>query len=184
MSSGILKQNGEVSGGGLEQGATSEAIPLNSKGFYRPGILIFSRRQKLLHANRRALKMTGHLDQADSELVSEIHWAPVGELLNAIQASLDHRRDANVWEPFELKWITFENRCKILIRGIGLADRKSHDDSRIVIVLEELGIQEEPSEPRPPAMGLFQESGSVTVRRSAQRGSDRGVFDTCMEGAP
>ncbi|BFU90727.1 MAG: hypothetical protein NTAFB01_19140 [Nitrospira sp.] len=74
---------------------------------YRSGILIFSRREKLLHANRQALKLTGHLDQVEIGTVCEIHSAPVHELRDAIQAALDHRRAANIWEPFELKRVLF-----------------------------------------------------------------------------
>ena len=41
---------------------------------------------------------------------------------------------------FELKRVIFESERKILVRGFGLADRNSHDDSRIVIVLEEVTL--------------------------------------------
>ena len=94
---------------------------------------MFARGKKLLHVNHHALGMTGRLD----------HSAPLRELRNAIQAGLDHRRAANVWEPFELKRVLFEGERRILVRGLGLADRSCHDDSRIVIILEELGLQEE-----------------------------------------
>lgn len=140
-----MRQGNHVSQMRRGQGATSEPIPLNDTARYRPGILIFSRRQRLLHLNRRALELTGQLDQAAIGPVCEIHSAPVRELRNAIQATLDHRRDAYIWELFELKRVFFEATRRILVRGFGLADRNSHDDSRIVIVLEELGLQQEGS---------------------------------------
>ena len=76
-------------------------------------------------------------------LAHDLRSAPVRELSAQIQEMLDHRRDVNIWEIFELKRVIFEPERKILIRGFGLADRNSYDDSRIVIVLEEVGRQQE-----------------------------------------
>ena len=180
MSGETMRQHDHVSPMRRGQGSASEPIPLNDTMHYRPGILIFSRRQKLLHVNRRALELTGHLDQAEREPVSEIHAASVHELRNAIQAALDHRRDANIWELFELKRVLFEARRKILVRGFGLADRDSHDDSRIVIVLEELGLRRERSEPERQVMGPSQESGGAAIQGSAQLGAGQAVFDASM----
>jgi hypothetical protein len=109
----------------------------------RPGILIFSRRQQLLHMNRRALELTGHLNQTEIGPVNDILLAPVRELSAQIQEALDSHKEANIWKLFELKRVIFEAGRKILVRGFGLADRNSHDDSRIVIVLEEVGLQQE-----------------------------------------
>ena len=108
-----------------------------------PGILIFSRGHQLLHMNKRALELTGHLNQDEIGLAHDLRSAPVRELSAQIQEKLDHRRDVNIWEIFELKRVIFEPERKILIRGFGLADRNSYDDSRIVIVLEEVGRQQE-----------------------------------------
>ena len=109
----------------------------------RPGILIFSRRQQLLHMNRRALKLTGHFNQTAVEPVTGTRLAPMRELSAQIQEALDSRTEANIRELFELKRVIFETERKILVRGFGLAGPNSHDDSRIVIVLEEVGLQQE-----------------------------------------
>jgi PAS domain-containing protein len=110
----------------------------------QPGILIFSRRRQLLHMNRRALELTGYLNQAEIGPDNEVHSAPVRELQAHIQETLDHRTEANIWEIFELKRCIFEAGRKILVRGFGLADRNSYDDSRIIIVLEEVGFRHTP----------------------------------------
>ncbi|MGZ8385403.1 MAG: hypothetical protein ACXWWI_05500 [Nitrospira sp.] len=159
------------------QESVSEPIPLNNRMRCRSGILIFSRQQKLLHANRRALKLIGHLDQAKSEPICEINCAPVREIQTAIQVALDHRRTANIWEPFELKRVLFGSRCKIRVRGLGLADRNSHDNSRIVIVLEEVDLRQECCEPERQVIGASKERRVAAILGSAQPGSDRGVFD-------
>jgi hypothetical protein len=109
----------------------------------RPGILTFSRRQQLLHMNRRALELTGHFNQTAVGPVTGTRLAPVRELIAQIQEALDSRTEANIRELFELKRVIFETERKILVRGFGLAGPNSHDDSRIVIVLEEVGLQQE-----------------------------------------
>jgi hypothetical protein len=143
-----VKQHDHVSQMSLGQGAVSIRGSLNDMVRYRSGILIFSHGQKLLHANRRALELTGHLHQAEIGTVGEIHSTPVRELRNAIRAGMDHRRAANIWEPFKLKRVIVEGRRKFLACAVGLADRSSHDDSRIVLVLDELGLRQERSEPQ------------------------------------
>jgi hypothetical protein len=116
----------------------------------RPGILIFSRGRQLLHLNSRALELTGRLNQAEIAPVQDIRSAPVRDLSAQIQETLDHRREAKIWEIFELKRVIFETERKILVRGFGLADHNSHEDSRIVIVLEEVGHrQEHKAQPTP-----------------------------------
>jgi len=126
------------------QGLPSSEPSANSASMHsRPGILVFSRRRQLLHMNHRALELTGCLNQTENGSVHNIRSVPVRELSAQIQETLDHRREANIWEIFELKRVIFEAERKILVRGFGLAGRNSHDDSRIVIVLEEIGLRQE-----------------------------------------
>ena len=115
----------------------------------RPGILIFSRRRQLLVMNRRALELTGQLNQTEigqTEIgpVNDIRPASMHQLSAQIQKTLDHRREVDIWELFELKRTLFEAGRKIMVRGFGIADRNSSNDSRIVIVLEEVGPRQEP----------------------------------------
>jgi len=162
----------------------SELSSLNDSARYRSGILIFSRRQKLLYANCRALELIGHFNQPECEPGCEVNVASVCELRDTIQATMDHRRAASIWEPFELKRVFFEPNRKIVVRGLGLADRDSHDDSYIVIVLEEARIRRERSEPQRQVMRPSQNRSGADVLGSAQLGSAHGVFDVCRFGAP
>jgi hypothetical protein len=185
MGNETISLNGQVSRTPSGQGSVSAPILLNDIRHYRPGILIFSRRQKSLCLNRRALELTGHLSQADIGAVCEIPSTPVHELRNEIQAVLDHRRDADIWERFEMKRIIVEARRRILVRGFGLADQKSHDDSQIVIVLEELGLPQERCETGRQVNGLFQDRGG---RRSGDPPSggavERRLMRACNGGVP
>ena len=144
MNEGTVIRDGQEPHMRREQGLShSEPSAKGASARARPGILIFSRARQLLHINSRALELTGHLNQAEIGPVHDIPSTPVRELSAQIQEKLDHRREANIWEIFELKRIIFETGRKILVRGFGLADRNSHEDSRIVIVLDEVGHRQE-----------------------------------------
>lgn len=152
--------------------SVSEASAKGASVHSRLGILVFSRRRKLLHMNSRALELTGQLHHAEIGPDNKICSAPVRELGAQIQETLDHRRAANIWECFELKRVIVEAGRKILVRGFGLADRNSFEDSRIVIVLEEMSHQQEHKTQR-----------CAVSSESAQRPSSSGVFDGCKSGA-
>lgn len=144
INNGAVIRDGYESHVRREQGLTpSESTAEGASGRSRPGILVFSRNRRLLHMNHRALELTGCLNQTGVESVRDIHSAAVRELSAQIQEMLDHRRDTNIWEIFELKRVIFDGGRNILVRGFGLAGRNSHDDSRIVIVLEEVGHRQE-----------------------------------------
>ena len=133
MRGDTIRKRGHVSRMRRGQGAVPERSSQNDSKYYKPEVLMFARGKKLLHVNRRAFGVIGRLD----------HSVALRELRNAIQAGLNLRRAANIWEPFELKRVLFEGKRRILVRGLGLSDRSPHDDSRIVIVIEELGFQQE-----------------------------------------
>jgi hypothetical protein len=141
MTDGSVMQDGHESHVWHGQGLSSHEPSAESASVRsRPGIFIFSHRGHLLHMSRRALELIGLLDQAEIEPNNDVCFAPVRELLARIQETLDHRNEANIRDPFELKRWIFEAGRKILVRGFGVGDRNSHNDSRIVIVLEEVGL--------------------------------------------
>jgi hypothetical protein len=144
MNEGTVIRDGQEPHMRREQGLShSDPGAKGTSGRSRPGILIFSRARRLLHINSRALELTGHLNQAEIGPVHDVRSMPVRQLSAQIQEKLDHRREANIWEIFELKRTIFETGRKILVRGFGLADQNSHEDSRIVIVLDEVGHRQE-----------------------------------------
>jgi hypothetical protein len=171
-----MRQRGHVSQMRRGQGSAAGPNSNHDTGAEQPESLMFSPGRRTPHVNCRAMDLTSHLDQAEIGTICEIHSAPVRELRNAIQTTLDQRRAANIWEPFELKRVLFEGSRRILVRGLGLADRSSHDESRIVIVLEELGLHQERRAPERQAKGLSRERRGTAIQRSAkQRGRSRGV---------
>lgn len=134
-----------------------------------PGILIYSHSRKLLHMNRRAMELTGHLDRTDAEPINKLRSASVHELRQNIQETLDHRRLTNISELFELRRFLFEAGRTIQVRGFGLAGRYSDADSRIVIVLEEIGHSQELQRVQAPAPAPFPSTAGVTAGDSAQQ---------------
>ena len=136
-----------------------------------PGILLFSHRGELLHMSRRALDLIGDLNQAGIVPDHDVRSVSVRELLAQIQETLDHRKAANIWDAFELKRVIFEAGCKILVQGFGLANQDSYNDSRIVIVLEEVGRRQEHKAQQASARALASESRCAVTEESAHRHS-------------
>ena len=184
MMSESIRRHHQISQGQCGQPPVDEVSPLNDSAGYRSGILMFSRRKKLLHADRRALELIAHPNQLPCDPDCGIHVGPACKLLNAVQAALDHRRAASIWEPFELKHILFEQRRKLVMRGLGLIDRESHDDSRIMILLEEVPLRHEHCESQEQTIRLFPETNGAGILRSAYLGSAHGVFDRDSDRAP
>ncbi len=94
----------------------------------------------MLQMNRQALELTGRFNQTAVGPVTDTLLAPVRELSAQIQETLDHRKEADIRELFELKRVISDAGRKVLVRGFGLAGWNSHDDSRIVIHLEDVGL--------------------------------------------
>jgi PAS domain-containing protein len=155
MNDGVVIRDGYESHVRREQGlSSSKSTEESASARSRPGILIFSRARQLLHMNRRALELTGHSDQTELGPVHDFRSAQVRELSAQIQETLDRRREADIWEIFELKRVIFETERKILVRGFGLADRNSHDASRIVVVLEEVGPRQKHQTQQAPVFSI------------------------------
>ena len=125
--------------GGSRSEPSAKGVSVDS----RPGVMIFSRRQQVLHVNHRALELTGQLHHAGIGSVNEICSAPVRELSVQICAALDIRKEAKISQLVEIRRLIFEAGRKILVYGFGLTGRNSFEDSRIVIVLKEIGPREE-----------------------------------------
>jgi hypothetical protein len=108
--------------------------------------------------NRRALELTGHLTQTEKGPGIENRLASMRELRACIKEALDIRQEANICELFELRRVIFDAGRQILVRGFGLSGRNNHDDSRIVIVLDEVastGTPQQDSGSQTPAIDIM-----------------------------
>ena len=95
----------------------------------------------MLYINRRAMELAGHLDPTEIGPGTDIPLVSIQEFRLMIQQTLDQRKKAGIWEPFESEGTVFDVACKLLIRGFGIPNQDSYDHSRIVIVLDEVGSQ-------------------------------------------
>jgi PAS domain-containing protein len=152
---------------------TTVQIAKSASAGARPGILVLSRGGRLLYMNSRALELTGHLNQAEIGPGHNIRSAPVRELIAQIQETLNYRREADIWEIFELKRVIVETERRIMVRGFGLADRNSHDDSRIVIVLEEVGYRQKHKTQPTPGMGVPGTRNEIEKSKETRQVADR-----------
>ena len=138
--------NSPKSMGGIPQKTTS------------PGILVFSRTKQLLHVNRRALELTGHIGQVERGAVNFVLSTSVSELRADVLEGLDSRAEEGIGEQFEVWRMVCERGQRMLLRGFGLPNPNSHDHSRIVLLLEELldvrqeEMIEQAKEQSPPAI--------------------------------
>jgi hypothetical protein len=107
-----------------------------------PGILVLSRSLQLQYVNRRALELIRNIGQAMTESGLIVLPTPLLELRDQIQESLDARLEANIWEPFEMTRVVSECGRRLLLRGFGHPNGAVGRDSRIIIVLEEIGSAE------------------------------------------
>jgi hypothetical protein len=107
-----------------------------------PGILVLSRSLQLQYVNRRALELIRNIGQAMTESGLIVLPTPLLELRDQIQESLDARLEANIWEPFEMTRVVSECGRRLLLRGFGHPNGAAGRDSRIIIVLEEIGSAE------------------------------------------
>ena len=113
-----------------------------ASGQSSPGIFVFSRSLQLQYVNRRVLELIRNIGQAITESGLIVFSTPLLELRDQIQESLDDRLEANIWEPFEMSRVVSESGRRLLFRGFGHPNRAANRDSRIVIVLEEIGSAE------------------------------------------
>lgn len=144
MNDGTVMRDGHESHVWSRQGLSAREPSVESASVRsQPGTLLFSHRGELLHMSRRAMELIGHLKQAEIGPDNDVRSALVRAFLAQIQETLDHRKAANIWDAFELKRVIFEAGRKLLVHGFGLVNQNSHNDSRIVIVLEEIILRQE-----------------------------------------
>jgi hypothetical protein len=104
-----------------------------------PGILVLSCSLQLQYVNRRALELMRNIGRAMTESGLIMLPAPILELRDQVQESLDARIEANIWEPFGMSRVVSECGHRLLLRGFGHPNEVANCDSRIIILFEEIG---------------------------------------------
>lgn len=113
-----------------------------------PGIVVLTPSLEILHMNRQAIKLAGMFGPAQPEDQELNHSARVliPPLINLAGTILDALRRGNETtdkRQSELHHVAISLGKRVLIRGIGVPSAKGLQDSRIVLVLDEMSTNSE-----------------------------------------
>ncbi len=92
----VIRDGHESYVSGVHRLSSSEPEAKSASVHSRLGMLIFSRRRQLLHMNRRALELTGHLHQTEIGPVNDIRLPLVRDLSAQIQEALHSCKEAHI----------------------------------------------------------------------------------------
>ena len=113
-----------------------------------PGVLVLAPPMRLLHMNQRAWDLTSHIDHGEngndlSRTAKGLLPAPLLQLCAEIFRHLKERTEAKDWEQFEVRRILGTPERALMIHGFGVPGNRGQEQPRVVVVMEELGIQKE-----------------------------------------
>jgi DNA-binding CsgD family transcriptional regulator len=111
-----------------------------------PGVLVLAPPMRLLHMNQRAWDLTSHIDHGEngngiSKAAKGLLPAPLLQLCAEIFQHLKDRTEAKDWEQFEVRRMLGAPERPLMIHGFGVPGNKGQEQSRVIIVMEELGRQ-------------------------------------------
>jgi DNA-binding CsgD family transcriptional regulator len=111
-----------------------------------PGVLVLAPPMRLLHMNQRAWDLTSHIDHGEngngtSKTAKGLLPAPLLQLCAEIFRHLKDRTEAKDWEQFEVRRILGTPERALVIHGFGVPGNKGQEQSRVIMVMEELGSQ-------------------------------------------
>ncbi len=115
-----------------------------------PGMLVLAPPMRLIHINQSAWELIQIIDDTDdcegrgpSKSAKGLLPLPLREVCTSVIQHLHTRPHAKDWERFELKRLVGLPKHPILIRGFGVPEQSGGQQSRIVILLEEIGRRKE-----------------------------------------
>ena len=131
--------------------ATDEAAELIGKRL-SPGMLVLAPPLRLIHMNQAAWEYMQRLtdDEGTADNGAQPRKAkgllpgPLREACLDIMRHLQDRPNAKDWERFEMKRLVGLPKRPILLRGFGIPDPSEGNQSRVVLLLEEVGRRREP----------------------------------------
>ena len=111
-----------------------------------PGVLVLAPPMRLLHMNQRAWDLTSHIDHCEngngiSKAAKGLLPAPLLQLCAEIFRHLKDRTEAKDWEQFEVRRMLGAPERPLMIHGFGVPGNKGQEQSRVIIVMDELGSQ-------------------------------------------
>jgi DNA-binding CsgD family transcriptional regulator len=105
-----------------------------------PGILMLTSSMQTLYRDRRSWELCSHINRYDNGKTANGVLPPtVAALCAEIMKTLKEHNDANDWEHFRIKRVVGDPTHPVLLCGLGLPDKNGLKDSRILIIMEEIG---------------------------------------------
>ena len=132
---------------GVKEPTQSSGLPENlAEPRGGPGVLVLAPPMRLLHMNQRAWDLTSHIDHCEngngiSKAAKGLLPAPLLQLCAEIFRHLKDRTEAKDWEQFEVRRMLGAPERPLMIHGFGVPGNKGQEQSRVIIVMEELGSQ-------------------------------------------
>ena len=105
-----------------------------------PGILMLTSSMQMLYRDRRSWELCAQINRYhNGKSATGVLPPVVADLCAEIMKALRERTDAKDWEHFRLKRVIGDPNHPVLLCGLGLPDRNGIQDSRILIIMEEVG---------------------------------------------
>ncbi len=118
-----------------------------------PGMLVLAPPMRLIHMNRTAWEIIQRVSEAEADPGEKVDAASkrakgllpghLRDVCLEIISHLGERPHAKDWERFELKRLVMCSTHPILMRGFGVPAQSKRDESRVVVLLEEVGRRRE-----------------------------------------
>lgn len=126
---------------GLDSGDHAESIAGQRVSC---GVLLLSPTMRLIHMNRQAGELAKRIEPVtNGNAARGVLPTALTQLGAEIQKRLQSRTEDEDWDQFELRRLAGTPQRPVLLRGFGLPDRNDRHQSRILIIMEEVGRQKE-----------------------------------------
>ena len=108
------------------------------------GFLMLSSKLQTLHSDRKAWELCRRISASHPGNPGEGRLPdPVIDLGRELITLLENRTEPKDWEQFRVRRLVKNGTHSILLTGIGLPDRRGLSDSRLLIILEQIGRRQE-----------------------------------------
>jgi DNA-binding CsgD family transcriptional regulator len=105
-----------------------------------PGILMLTSAMHMLYRDHRSWELCGQINRYhNGKAVNGVLPSEVADLCAEIMKGLKERAAAKDWEHFRIKRAIGDPNQPVLLCGVGLPDPHNIQDSRILVIMEEIG---------------------------------------------
>jgi DNA-binding CsgD family transcriptional regulator len=108
-----------------------------------PGILMLTATMQLLYRDQRSSELCSQINRhQNGKAANGVLPTAVADICAEIMKALKQRSDAHNWEHFRIKRLIGGPSRPVLLCGLGVPDRNGIHDSRILLIMEEIGRRE------------------------------------------